>query len=360
MIRVLIADDSVTVRKAVADHLRSAGMDVVGEAADGREAVTETRRLRPDVVLMDVVMPHLDGLSATRRIMVQTPTPIVILSAHASQQQIFRTYDALAAGALDVCAKPSTGSSGGREEWEAIARTVQAASQVLVARLMPSRILSKEGPRQTPALSANATSGCDTRIVVMGASTGGPSAIYKVLKGLPQDFPLPIVLALHCSGRLAGSLAGWLNGRCALNVVEATDGDRLPRTPGTVIVVPPSRNLRICGDRTVLHEADDRAGCVPSVDELFTSAADACGRATIGVLLTGMGEDGAQGLKRIRDRGGHTIAQDESSCVVFGMPAAAIKLGAAEQVVPLGQIAQRLILMADQLRMASESVRVEL
>ncbi|MHC4697515.1 MAG: chemotaxis protein CheB [Planctomycetota bacterium] len=325
MIRVLVVDDSLTVRKTITDRLRTAGIEVVGEAADGSEAAALTHRLRPDVVLMDVVMPRVDGLAATRRIMTEIPTPVVILTAFADQQEVFKTYDALAAGALDVCAKPE-GDARDRETWEDIVRTVRAATQVAVRRHRRSTKSPEERPNFGAELPVTVVSERQRKIVVIGASTGGPAAVHEILQSLPPDFPLPILVALHCSTRLSASVASWFARRCAFNVYDARHEEPLPGLPGTVIVVPPGRNLTISRGQMLVHDPGNTSGCTPSVDELFASAADSHGDATIGVLLTGMGTDGARGLKRIRDCGGCAIAQDEASCVVFGMPAAAIKL----------------------------------
>ena len=356
MIRVLVVDDSLTVRKSVAERLRAAGLQVIGEAADGREAVTLTHQSRPDVVLMDVVMPRVDGLAATRQIMAEIPTPIVILSGHANQQEVFKTYDALAAGALEVCAKPATGSPQGQAEWDRILLTIGAAAQVAVTRRRPRATTPNVRSSARAGRPATSTAGPRRKIVVIGASTGGPAAVKEILGNLPPDFPLPILVAVHCNSRLSSSVAGWFDRECSLNVSDARDGELLPQVPGVALTAPPGRNLRISRGRTVLDDATDNTGCAPSVDELFTSAAENVGDATIGVLLTGMGADGAEGLKRIRDCGGCTIAQDEDSCVVFGMPAAAIKLGAAEHVTPLQQIPGLLTRLGCSSRMSSESI----
>ena len=358
MIRVLVVDDSLTVRKTVGDRLCAAGLHMVGEAADGREAVTLTHKLRPDVVLMDVVMPCVDGLAATRQIMAEIPTPVVILSGHANQQEVFKTYDALAAGALEVCAKPATGSPQGQAEWDRILLTIGAAAQVAVTRLRPRVTTPNVGSSAPAGLPASDAAGPRREIVTIGASTGGPAAVKEILGNLPRDYPLLILVAIHCNSRLSSFVAGWFDRECSLHVSDARDGEPLPKGPGVVLTAPPGRNLRICRGRTVLDDATDNSGCAPSIDELFTSVAESLGDATIGVLLTGMGADGAEGLKRIRDRGGCTIAQDEDSCVVFGMPAAAIQLGAAEHVMPLQNIPKLLTQLAGLSRRTSKPAGV--
>ncbi len=190
----------------------------------------------------------------------------------------------------------------------------------------------------------------------MGASTGGPAAVKHILSNLPSDFPVPILVAIHCSHRILSSIGNWVDRQCSLDVQDAQDGQSLPLLPGTVITAPPGRHLTIRGDRLRLQDAVNGNGCSPSVDQLFTSAADTFGNATIGVLLTGMGADGAKGLKHIRDRGGYTIVQDEATCAVFGMPSAAIKLGAAGRVVPLHRIPQYLIQLVGPSTRACEPI----
>jgi len=352
MIRVLVVDDSLTVRMEVSKRLRTAGHEVVGNASDGREAVALTRQLRPDVVLMDVVMPGVDGLAATRHIMAECPTPVVVLTAHAEGQEVFKTLDALAVGALEVCAKPTGEES--QEDWDRILVTIGAAAQVPVMRLRPRAVPPNAASTRTSSFSPPRTPVVNRRVVVMGASTGGPAAVKQLLSSLPSNFPLPILTAIHCSHRVLSSIGNWVDRQCSLDVRDARDGQLLPDKPGTVITAPPGRNLTICGDRLRLQDATNCKDCSPSVDQLFISAADTFGRATIGVLLTGMGADGAKGLKQIHDCGGYTIAQDEATCAVFGMPAAAIELGAVSQVAPLHRIPQSLIRLTRQPSRAGE------
>lgn len=192
-------------------------------------------------------------------------------------------------------------------------------------------------------------------IVVIGASTGGPVAISQILRGLSQDFPIPIVAALHCTRRLSSSISDWLGRECSLNVSDARDGEPLLRGPGRVLTAPPGRNLEIRWGRTVCDDVPGDGVCTPNIDRLFKSAAESYGDATIGVLLSGMGTDGARGLQRIRECGGRTIVQDEESCVVFGMPAAAIELGAAQHVSPLSDIPQLLVRLTESSRGVGKS-----
>lgn len=347
MSRVLIVDDSITVRKAVAERLQACGIEVVGEASCGNEALALTHRLRPDVILMDVVMPGIDGLAATRLIMEEVPTPIVILSAYSDSDEVFKTYDALTAGALEVCVKPMTSHPSGEEAWRDIVRTVQAASDVKTFKLRPDYNLRQDCPRESAEGCIIEANGQASKIVVIGASTGGPAAVRWILYNLPPDYPLPILIAIHCSGKLPISIAGWFARQSQLDVRDARDGEQVQDLSSTAIVAPSGKNLRVCDGQVMLSEGGNSWSGTSSVDELFTSTADCYGPGTIGVLLTGMGTDGAQGLKRIRDCGGCTIAQDEATSVIFGMPAAAIKLGAADHVAPLHQIPQMLRQLAE-------------
>ncbi len=344
MIRVLVVDDSAVVRKAVSEQLRAAGMEVVGEATNGSEAVEMARRLKPDVVLTDLLMPGMDGVEATRRIMREAPTRVVVLTGLGGREECRATLDALSAGALEVCAKPHGDSQSNQQQWQRIVTTVRAAVRVPV-----SQRLAGSSRRESPA-ACGCSSSTDTadhrrpRVVVIGASTGGPSAVRQVLEALPGDFPATVFVAVH-SGRIsAPTMANWLADYCSLPVSEVRHGEEFAAGAGRVYVPPAGADLTLVRNRLLLSEpSGDTRRCTPSIDRLFFSAADAYGPEVVGVLLTGMGADGAAGLKYIRERGGRTVAQDESTCVVYGMPAAAVELQAAEQVLPLTHIPDYLV-----------------
>jgi two-component system chemotaxis response regulator CheB len=356
MTQVLIVDDSLTVRETVAARLEEAGFEVVGMARDGREGIAMTQLLRPDVVIMDVVMPQVDGLEATRRIMCDFPTPVVILSSYADAHDGFKTCDALGAGALEVCDKPTPASGEEETQWKDILVTVAAAAEVTTTRLR--RVIT--GSREAAAVQEEAPEErrrTTREAIVLGASTGGPAAIRAILRALPESFPLPIIVAMHCNRRLSLSMAGWLDRECPLNSREIIDGTPVP-TEGGIHLVPPGRNMRILDGVFVLEDPGETKACVPFIDQMFSSAAEHFGDALIGVLLTGMGTDGALGLKEILRRGGCTIVQDQETSVVFGMPAAAIELEAAQHVMPLPKIAPLLMRLVTASRNANTLTEV--
>jgi two-component system chemotaxis response regulator CheB len=331
-IRVLVVDDSLTVRRHLVEAIGSApGFSVVGEAGDGHEAVRLCRELRPDVVTLDLVLPGLSGLEVTEQIMAYCPTPILVVSSAANRGTLFETYQALAAGAVDALDK-SDDLDG-------------AWSRQLVARLrLVSRIKVITHPRARlrpaapPAPAAAGAAGAYA-LVAIGASTGGPGAIVQVLRHLPPDFRLPILLVMHLGEPFGPAFAEWLAGQSAWPVAEARDGMPLP-APGTPVIIwaPPGRHLTVSPGRLRLTDAAERHACRPSVDVLFESVAATFGPRAVGCLLTGMGRDGAAGLLAMRRAGGATIAQDEATSVVWGMPREAVRLGAAGAVLPLSRI----------------------
>ncbi len=332
MIRVLIVDDSLTVRKRVRETLeRSPELSVVGEAADGREAVAETRRLLPDVVVMDIVMPVMDGIEAVKRIMRSTPRPIVILSSSLNRGELYRIWDAMLEGAVARIEKTGAVREPARWEKELI-RTVRAA-----ARINPGR-WEISGSTPVPAAAPET----DYNVVAFGASTGGPGVLARILLGFPADFALPVLLVIHSSDSGERSFAHWLRGHCPLAVVPAGGGERITEMAGKVVVAPPGRHMVVRRGRIRLLDSPPVNFSRPSVDVLFDSLAQAVDMRPIGVLLTGIGEDGARGLKAIRETRGYTICQDESTSIVFGMPRVAIALGGADLVLPDFRIAEEI------------------
>lgn len=343
-IHVLVVDDSAVVRQVVRAILTADPDLDVDVAADPLIAIRKMERRRPDVMLLDLELPRMDGLSFLRKIMRESPLPVVVCSSHA-QRGTALALRALEEGAVEVIAKTRLGVREFLEE-SAILLTdaIRAASRARLrpsARVPPGPVAPATGPVQTAAgrtAAVRAGRGAPA-LLALGASTGGPDAIRQILRGLPADAP-PVLIAQHMPAGFTGAFAARLDESCALEVREARDGDRL--APGRVLVAPGDRHMELDRDRAG-YLVRVRGGPLvarhrPSIDLLFHSVARLAGRSSIGVLLTGMGTDGATGLAAMRSAGARTIAQDEASCVVFGMPAEAIRLGAAERVVSLDRI----------------------
>ena len=340
-IRILVVEDSLTVRKRLVEILSNAsGIEVVGEAADGKQAIELCRECQPDLITMDMILPVMSGLAATEYIMAHHPTPILIVSSSFNRGEMFKTYDALAAGAVDVLEKPNGGEPDG--DWET--RFISSIRMVAKIRVIthprarfPSAMggpLAQRLVKPPPPLGPRP----QCKLVAIGASTGGPGAIVEVLRALPAKFVLPILFVLHINEPFGAAFADWLDGQTGRRVVMARDGDRASDALGCVVMAPPGRHLVVRDGRFRLTLHPERHSCRPSVDELFLSVAAEYGASATACLLTGMGKDGAAGLLQIRNAGGLTIAQDEATSVIFGMPREAILLDAAERVLPLCDI----------------------
>lgn len=355
-IRALVADDSLTVRKRIVEVLSAdPDLEVVGEADDGKRTIELCQQLRPDVITLDMVMPVMTGVAATEYIMAFCPTPILIVSASTNRGELFKTYDALAAGAVDVFEKPSEDAFDGPWEQQMCA-AVKMVSRIKVITHPRGRLRDwgrGDGSRPRAAQPSGPQPLRDRlRLIAIGASTGGPGAVVQILRELPASFPLPILLVIHIGKAFAGAFADWLDSQSALRVSYARDGEALPAVgQGRVVLAPPDQHLELEGQRLRLTRGPERFSCRPSVDVLFESVASEAGASAVGGLLTGMGRDGAAGLLAMRRAGGFTLAQDEATSVVFGMPFEAIKLNAAVRVLPLDQFASSLIgLAADRAR----------
>lgn len=336
---MLVADDSPTVRQRLVEALgRRPGFRVVGQAQDGRQAIELCQALRPDVVTLDMMMPVMSGLAATEYIMAYCPTPILIVSASTNRGELFRTYEALAAGAVDAFEKPDgTQDDAAWEDGLAAALSMAARVRVIThPRARLGRLGQAPGPPDAAALARPGA----PRVVAIGASTGGPGAVLELLKGLPPEFPLPLLVVIHLGRAFSSALAEWLDGASGRPVSFAVDGEPLPPPGrGQVFLAPPDRHLSLRQGRLRLDSGPERHSCRPSVDTLFESVAAELGPAALGCLLTGMGKDGAAGLLALRQGGAATLAQDELSSVVYGMPREAVLLGAAQKVLPLDRIA---------------------
>lgn len=344
-IRVLVVDDSLTVRKRMVEVLSAhPEFEVVGDAPDGKRGIELCTRLQPDVITLDMMMPVMSGLAATEYIMAYCPTPILIVSASMNRGELFRTYEALAAGAVDVLDKSQAGED---EEWEQkLISAVRMVSRIKVIthprarlRLTPGTAPMQTAPSTPKPGAPTPKSGC--RLIAIGASTGGPAAVLNILNALPENFPVPIVLLIHIGASFAVSFAEWLDSQSPLRVRYAQDGETLPQ-PGEsrVVMAPAEVHLEVTQGKLRLTNGPPRHSCKPSVDVLFESLARECASHCAAALLTGMGRDGAVGLLAIRRAGGVTFAQDEATSVVFGMPREAILLGAAGRVLGLDDFAQ--------------------
>jgi two-component system chemotaxis response regulator CheB len=343
MIRVLIVDDSATARTLLASILAAdPAIQVVGEAGDGIEAIAMTQRLRPDLVTMDLHMPRLDGLEATREIMITAPTPIIIVTGTTRLREVKESLETLRVGALDVLVKPpGPRSPGFAAAAEHLVATVKALSQVKVVRHWRPATAAPSAPA-APGRVRVPRGGAQGRIVAIAASTGGPAALQALLSGLPVEFPLPILVVQHITPGFISGLAAWLNAASALHVKVAEPGE--PLTPRTVLLAPDHHHLGISGRGTVLlSTAPPIGGFRPSASFLFESVGRAFGETAVAVILSGMGEDGVEGLRTVRRAGGRVIAQDEATSVIFGMPGAAVAAGLVDLVEPVPSIAASLI-----------------
>ena len=333
-VRVLIVDDSAVVRAILSNALVSdPRIDVVGLAVDGRDALVKMHALRPDVVTLDVEMPRLNGLGVLQRIPARTPIAFLMVSS-LTQSGAQITMEALQKGAFDFIAKPRaggmTGSSGFRERL--CERVLAAARNKHRRRVMASA----PRPSVAPSLPPSQARGW---VVAIGISCGGPQTLMKMLPAFPSDFP-PILVTQHMPAAFTPSFACHLDAACAMTVREATHLARVER--GHIYVAPGSRHLRVVRRNALLTlelDAGPRiSGHRPSVDALFDSVAHFCGPMGIGVIMTGMGSDGAEGLLRMRESGGWTMAQDEETSLVYGMPKEAARIGAADGIVSLREI----------------------
>jgi two-component system chemotaxis response regulator CheB len=356
---VVVVDDSPVQRRFLRVAVE-AGRDatVVGEARNGKEAVALVERLRPAVVLMDLDLPVMSGIEAIERIMASTPTPILVCSGFVEGAARGNALEALAAGAVDVMAKPGPDDATSLDDYaEVLRKRLRVASRVRVITHPRGRLRAGGGdePRrpltgtptrrpialdaELPVQSGPSRSGSEVSVIAIGASTGGPQALLTLLGALPADLTQAVLVVQHMAEGFIPGLAQWLDGLVPLPVVVGGSGRRLQ--PGTVTIAPSGGNLLVQDDRlrVVCVPPDPGQFHVPGIDATFSSVATALGPASCGVLLTGMGRDGAAGLRLMRDRGSVTLGQDEASCAVYGMPAAAAALGAVEHQLPLDEMA---------------------
>lgn len=347
MIRVLVVEDSPVVREFLIYLLESdPQIKVVGQASNGIEAIEAVTRCQPDIITMDIQMPKMDGFEATRQIMARWPTPIVIVSGNIDVREVETTFRTIQAGALAVLERPA---GIGHADHETIVRqflqTVKLMAEVkVVKRWNHQKAEKKQASAPVPRVG-----GQHVRLVVIGASTGGPLALQTILSRLSPKVCAPLVIVQHMAHGFVHGFAQWLGNSCSWPVQVAEHGS--VAVAGHAYVAPDGCHLTVQpGNVLTLTPGDTGEGLCPAVDRLFASIADNGARQTAGILLTGMGKDGAHALKRMRDAGAITIAQNEDSCVVYGMPGEAVKIGAASHVLAPDQIADLLTDLSDARR----------
>jgi len=334
-IRVLVADDSALVRDLIRTMIEGdPELEVAGEAKNGQEAVELVRALAPDIVTMDIEMPVMDGLQAIERIMCESAVPILVVTTRGDAKT---AYAAIAKGALDLVVKPDVSIEAAREFTDRL----RLLSKVKVLTHLSGRCLGRRVTDAAPVLGA-VPAGV---VVAVAASTGGPEALSIILSRLPERFPVPIVIAQHISDGFVSGMVGWLKTLSRVRVKVAADGEALE--PGVAYICPSESHMRVSHARRIAFvERNPRDIFRPSCDTLLGSVAETCGSKAIGVILTGMGNDGVAGMKKIKAAGGATLAQDESTSVIFGMPNLAIESGCVDRVLPVEDIAAEIARVA--------------
>lgn len=340
-IRVMIVDDSAVVRQVLSAVLANdAGIEIMGTASDPVFALEKMERDWPDVIVLDVEMPRMDGITFLKKLMAEHPTPVVICST-LTEKGAATTMQALAAGAVSIVTKPKIGLKQYlQDNSDDLVHAVKAAARANVRRLVPAQ--------NAPKLTADAILPPPTHamvqttdtVVAIGTSTGGTQALEAVLTRLPRVTP-GIVIVQHMPEKFTEAFANRLDGLCQIEVREASDGDRV--MPGRALIAPGGRHMLLRRSGAQYHveimDGPPVSRHRPSVDVLFRSVARCAGKNALGIIMTGMGDDGARGMKEMNEAGAHTIGQDEATCVVYGMPKEAMKLGAVDQELPLGHIA---------------------
>ena len=354
---VVVVDDSPVQRRFVRAAVEAdPDFTVVGEARNGKEAVALVARLRPAAVLMDLELPVMSGIEAIERIMATSPTPILVYSAHVGGEDSANALEALAAGAVDVLAKPGPDDRGSLDEYaDQLRKKLRVAARVRVITHPRGKLKTREVVGSRPGLTTPAPLPIEplevragVKLLAIGASTGGPQALHTLLRCLPADLEQAVLVVQHMAEGFIPGLASWLDQLVPMPVVVGASGKRL--LPGQITIAPSGRNLLVQDDRLRVLCVDPEPGQfhVPGIDQCFASVADALGPDAIGVILTGMGRDGAQGLKQMRARGAMTLGQDEATSTVYGMPQAAFAMDAVERQLPLEDIAPALLGLVDR------------
>jgi two-component system, chemotaxis family, protein-glutamate methylesterase/glutaminase len=340
-IKVLIVEDSSVARALLKELLLTdENISIIGEVSNGLEAIEFIKKQKPDVVTIDIVMPKMDGFRATREIMESTPIPTIIVSASFVPEEVENTWKAMEAGAVAILEKPKYSDLSSRERRTAFVNTIKIMSQVKVVRRWKKRDKIAPAAPQRPIQTADSLT--KPSVIAIGASTGGPQTLLEVLKPLPANFSIPILVVQHITPGFTKGFANWLNNSIQLNVKIAENAESI--TPGSVYIAPDEAHMILNPQgRIGVDRREAQNGVRPSVSALFTSLADNYGRRAVGVILTGMGRDGAAELKLMLNQGAVTIAQDEESSVIFGMPKEAIGMGGAKHIMKPAQIAEFLI-----------------
>jgi two-component system chemotaxis response regulator CheB len=347
-IKVLIVDDSAVVRQVLTANLsQDPGINVIGAASDPVFAMVRMQAQWPDVIVLDVEMPRMDGITFLKKLMHERPTPVVICST-LTEKGAETTMQALAAGAVSIVTKPKVGLKQFlQDDSESLVTAVKAAARANLRRLTVSAAVPVQAKLTADAIlpaSAQAMAETTDRVVGIGTSTGGTQALEVVLTALPRVCP-GIVIVQHMPEKFTGAFADRLNGLCQIEVREAVNGDRV--LPGRALIAQGGRHMLLKRSGAQYHVEIVDGPLVtrhrPSVDVLFRSVAKCAGKNALGIIMTGMGDDGAKGLKEMHDMGARTLGQDEGSCVVYGMPKEAAKLGAVDKELPLGRIAYEIV-----------------
>jgi len=350
-IRVLVVDDSGFFRRRVTEILNAdAELEVVGMAENGVQAVEQAAKLKPDVITMDIEMPVMDGISATRKIMAATPIPIIMFSS-LTTEGAKSTLEALEAGALDYLPKRFEDIASDRNEAKQLlckrVRDLGSKAHFQKPRATTAKVDSaraKQTIAPAPPAKVARASGHRIKLLAIGTSTGGPVALQKVLTALPGDFPVPILLIQHMPAAFTPAFASRLNQQCAIQVKEASDGESL--SPGTALLAPGGKQMRLEGRegnaRVRIEAGNPTETYKPCIDLTFSSIADVYAKATLAVVLTGMGSDGREGARKLQSLGSEIWAQDENSSIVYGMPAAIVGAGLAAKILDLGKVADEI------------------
>lgn len=343
-VKVLIVDDSAVIRDAILNTLESEeGIKVIGTATNGKEAIDLIPELKPDIITMDIVMPIMDGLTATEYIMAYHPTPILVVTSLLPQDMKI-AFKALNAGALDVIERPTIAelSKPTSKIRKQLIDKIKLFANVKVITHLGGRLPKKEIPVEPVRPVGLVGQVKPPKIIAIASSTGGPKTVRKVLAKLPKDFSTPIVIVQHISAGFTKGLVDWWNNECAIEIKEGKDGEKLCK--GVVYVAPSFVHMIVTKEEKIkLEDTPPVGGHKPSGNVLLSSVAKVYGQSAIGIILTGMGDDGAMGIKAIKEAGGFTIAEDEESCAIFGMPKVAIEMGLIDKVLPLDAISDEII-----------------